>query len=143
MPRGFRYLEHTSDVYIEAYGDTYEEAFEEAGKAVFNIMTNIRDVEPKDEFLINAQGIDMHALLYDWIENLLMIHDIYGYFLSKFKVLKIKKNSAGYTLCAIVWGESANPEKHQFLTYVKSPTYALMEIFEEEKLKKLRFIVDI
>ncbi|MFX1451731.1 MAG: archease, partial [Promethearchaeota archaeon] len=39
----FKFLEHISDVYIEVQANNLSEAFEEAGKAVFAIMTNLKE----------------------------------------------------------------------------------------------------
>ena len=141
--RGFKYLEHTADVYVEAWGKSLEEAFEEAAKAMYNVFTELSMVKPKDMFLINAKGFDLESLLYDWLERLLEIHDVYGYFLSRFKILKINSRGEEFTLCGVAWGEPATPSKHEFLTYVKSPTYSLMEIHKSAKKVILRFVLDI
>ncbi len=143
MERGFRYLEHTADVYVEAWGPGLSEAFEEAAKAMYNVMTDLSRVEARDEFLVEASGFDKESLLYDWLERLLEIHDVHGYFLCRFRVLEIGKGPDGLRLCGVAWGEQADPVRHEFLTYVKSPTYSLMEIVEGDGRVTLRFVLDI
>jgi len=70
---GRRFLEHMSDVYVEAYGPTMEDAFREAGLALFDVISDTKDVNPKLEREVCAEGFDMHSLLYNWLEQLLLL----------------------------------------------------------------------
>ena len=45
----YEYFEATADIGFKAYGKTLNEAFENAGTAMFNIITDTEDVEPKNE----------------------------------------------------------------------------------------------
>ncbi|HIE14021.1 TPA: archease, partial [Candidatus Bathyarchaeota archaeon] len=40
MERKFELLEHRADAYIASYGRTLQEAFENAGLALFEVMTD-------------------------------------------------------------------------------------------------------
>ena len=44
---GFRFLEHVSDVLIEAWGETLEEAFKQAAKAFFETMVEVDKIEKR------------------------------------------------------------------------------------------------
>jgi len=46
---GFRFLEHTADVYVAAYGETLAEAFENAALAMFETMTDTENVKPQEK----------------------------------------------------------------------------------------------
>ena len=72
MKKRFRFLEHTADAYVEAYGIRLEEAFENAALAMTDVMTEVERVEAKNEesFMVEAQ--DEYALLYSWLEELLL-----------------------------------------------------------------------
>jgi SHS2 domain-containing protein len=41
MKKRFRFLEHTADVLVEAYGVNLEEAFENAAAAMTDVMTEL------------------------------------------------------------------------------------------------------
>ena len=41
MKKRFRFLEHTADAYVEAYGSSLEEAFENAALASTEVMTEV------------------------------------------------------------------------------------------------------
>ena len=64
MKNRFRFLEHTADAYVEAYGTTLEEAFENAALAMTDVMTELEKVEAKNEENLKVEVQDEHALLY-------------------------------------------------------------------------------
>ncbi len=139
----FRFLEHTADVLIEAYGSTLEEAFENAAIAVFEVITDTSKVEPREERWVSTEGTDLENLLYRWIEELLILHDTEGLVVSRAKVLSIKEASDGYMLEARVWGEPFDESRHEHRTIVKAMTYAQLSIRKEGDRWVVRFVVDI
>jgi len=138
----FEYLDHTADVYIKAYGKSIDEAFENAAKAMFNVMTDIDKITPNIVREVNIKEEDLEALLYSWLENLLILFDSEGLVFSKFKV-KIEKRNDHYLLKGRAWGERFDPKKHPSKTEVKAVTYSLMEIHEEEGNSYVKFVLDI
>jgi len=72
----YKFLEHTADVYIASYGTSIEEAFENAALAFFEVMTDTDKVDPYLEEIVEIEEDDMKALLYSWIEDLLLKFDI-------------------------------------------------------------------
>lgn len=140
--RGRRFLDHMSDVYIEAYGKTLEEAFEEAGLALFDVISDTKLVKPEISFEVEVDGFDKESLLYNWIERLLLLFELENFLASRINVECIEKVEDGYRLRAKVHGEIFDPSKHKHGIGVKSMTYALMEIVEND-VKKVRFVLDI
>jgi len=141
--RGFEFLEHTADIYIAAYGHDMAEAFENAAIAMFETMTDVDTVKPLIEETVEVQGEDKQALLYSWLEELLIRCDINGRLYSKFNVKEIKETSDGYRLKAKIYGEQFDPAKHKQKVGVKAVTYHRMEIEENPKGVTLKFILDI
>jgi len=139
---GFRFLEHISDVYVEAVGTTLEEAFSQAACAVFETMTDLATIEPKEKRPVKLKTEDLEALLFEWINYFLYYFDVERLLFSKFDI-KIRKVKKGYELTGNCWGEEFNSEKHPAKTEVKAPTYSLMEIIQEPSKVTLRFVVDI
>ncbi|HEX2231434.1 MAG TPA: archease, partial [Nitrososphaeraceae archaeon] len=68
----FRYLDHMTDVIIEAYGSSLEEAFENSAKGLVNTMFHIKEITPDKEYEIIAKGHDIESLLYDWLEKVML-----------------------------------------------------------------------
>jgi SHS2 domain-containing protein len=139
----FKFLEHTADLYIAAYGKSLEEAFENAAYATFEGMTDLDRVQPKLEDTVEVEGYDEQALLYNWLEALLVKFDITSSLYSRFKIATIEKTPAGFKLKANIWGEPFNPKKHLSKVGIKAVTYHQMEIVKEPGFFTVKFILDV
>jgi len=139
----FEFLEHTADVYIVAYGKTLEEAFENAAVAFFEVMTDTSKIAHTVEDTVEAEATDEQALLYTWLENLLINFETKGNLYSKFKISKIEQARDGFKLKAKIWGEPYNPEKHPQKVGIKAVTYHRMEIDKKPGKVTVKFILDI
>lgn len=143
MKKGFRFLEHTADAFIEAYGANIEEAFENAGAAMTDVMTELEKVEPKNEKKFVIKGKDEPALLYSWLEELLLEFELKGKLYSRFNISKIEKINDCFRLDARAWGEDYDSIKHPSKVGIKAATYHQMKIIKEPQSVTVRFILDI
>ncbi|AEH24064.1 archease [Pyrococcus yayanosii] len=125
--RTWEHYEHTADIGIRGYGDTLEEAFEAVALALFDVMVDVRKVESKEVREVEVEGEDLEALLYSFLEELLVLHDMEGLVFGDFRV-KIEKTENGYKLMAEAYGELLDPEKHEPKEEVKAITYHDMKI---------------
>ncbi len=132
-----------ADVYIAAYGETLEEAFENAALATFETMTQTNRIMPKHKETVELEGYDEKALLYNWLETLLIKFDTTQALYNKFKIETIKKTSKGYKLKAIIQGEKFDPKKHPQKVGVKAITYHQMQIIKTPRKTTVKFILDI
>lgn len=139
----FVFLEHISDAYVAAYGRSLEEAFENAALAMFEVMTDTSKVRPKHKFEVEARGFDLYSLLYDWLENLLIVYNIHNVLLSKFKLYKIRKVNEEYIAKGEAYGEPFDPLRHEQRTEVKAVTYSLMEISKKNREYEVKVVFDI
>lgn len=141
--KGFKFLEHTADAYIAAHGKDLAEAFENAALAMFDVMTEVEKVSPKVEDKIAAGGKDECALLYNWLEALLVKSEVNRMLYSRFKISSIGRTSSGLRVRAKIWGEKFDVNKHLQKVGVKAVTYHRMEIIKAKGKVTLRFILDI
>jgi SHS2 domain-containing protein len=141
--RSFEFLEHMADAYIAAYGKDLADAFESAALAMFDVMTEVEKVRAEVEDYVEVEAEDEYALLYSWLEDLLVKSDINKMLYSKFKILNLEKISDGFRLKAKIWGEKFNPERHPQKVGVKAVTYHRMEILKKPASVTVRFILDI
>lgn len=139
----FEFLEHTADAYIVAYGTTLEEAFENAALATFEVMTDTSKIAQTIEDSVEVEAHDEQALLYTWLEQLLINFETKGNLYSDFKISKIEKTPEGFKLKAKIRGEPYNPAKHPQKVGVKAVTYHLMEINRKPNNASVKFILDI
>jgi SHS2 domain-containing protein len=139
----FEFLEHTADVYIAAYGKTLIEAFENAALAMFEVITDTSKVNRIEEDAVNVEAEDEYALLYSWLEALLVKSEMENKLFSKFSIFEFEENAEGFRIKADVWGEKFNPERHVQKVAVKAVTYHRMEIIQEIEKVTVEFILDI
>jgi SHS2 domain-containing protein len=110
---------------------------------MFEVMTDTRKISPTEEETVEVEAEDEYALLYSWLEALLVKFEVTGMAYSKFKVSNLEETPDGFKLKAIVSGEKFNPEKHPQKVGVKAVTYHRMEIIKEFDKVTLEFILDI
>lgn len=139
----FDFLEHTADVYIRAHGKTVEEAYENAALAMFETMTDTDKIAQIHHEIIEVEAEDQYALLYNWLEALLVKFETEGMLYSKFQILSWKETAEIFKLKAKVWGEKFNPQKHPQKVAVKAVTYHRMVVIREMDRAILEFILDI
>ena len=129
-----------TDAFIEVTGNTLEEAFENAGISVVDTMIDINSVEEKTQKKIEITAKDLNNLLYNWLEEIIILTITDGFAAKRFSI-KLTKND-GYSLVANINGEEIDFKKHHFKLEIKSPTFHLMEI-KEEKPVTMRFLLDL
>jgi SHS2 domain-containing protein len=139
----FERLEHTADAYLAAYGKDLAEAFENAAAGMFNVMTEIEKIRPQIEDEVEVRGDDEYALLYNWLEVLLLRFDLKGMLYSRFRVVQLSQDSNGFVLRAELCGERFNPKRHLQKVGIKAVTYHHMEVIAAPGKVTLKFILDI
>ena len=139
----FEFLEHTADVYVRAHGRNMEEAYENAALSMFETMTDTTKIAPAKEETIEVEAEDQYALLYSWLEALLVKFEIENMLYSKFQITSWKETADTFKIKAKIWGEKYDPKKHPQKVGVKAITYHLMVIIREPDRVILEFILDI
>ncbi len=139
----FEFLEHTADVYIRAYGVSMEEAYQNAALAMFETMTDSSKIAQTTEGTLEVEAEDQYALLYNWLEALLIKFETEGMLYSKFEITDWKETAETFKFKAKVWGEKFDPQKHPQKVGVKAVTYHLMVVIREPQRVILEFILDI
>ena len=142
MSGGFRYLEHVTDAYIEAYGDSMEEAFSYAAKGTVNVMFEIKDIQGTSKVDFRIEGVDYYELLFNWLERVHLLITIDNQVISNFE-LKISKLDSKFQLTG--WGmvETIDIKKHGYKIEIKGVTYHEMEILQQGNQYKVKFILDL
>ena len=134
----FEYFEVTADIGFKAYGKNLKEAFENAGLAIFNIISDTNNIEPAKEISFEVTSEDNVSMLYDYLEELLFYHEVEFMLFSEFDV-EILDN---YSLRATIKGEEINWEKHERKSEIKAITFHKMEVLDSTPAK-LQAIVDL
>ena len=134
----FEYFDVTADIGFKSYGKDLNEAFENASLAIFNIISDTSDIDAKIEKSIEITSEDEVSLLYDYLEELLFLHEVEFMLFSQFDV-NIDDN---LHLKATIKGEEINWDKHERKTEIKAITFHKMQV-EKSNTVKLHAIVDL
>lgn len=139
----FEFLEHTADVYIRAHGRTMEAAYENAALAMFEVMTDTDKAAQTQEETVEVEAEDQYALLYNWLEALLVKFETENILYSKFQITNWEETTENFKIKAKIWGEKFDAQKHPQKVAVKAVTYHRMVIIKERDRVILEFILDI
>lgn len=137
---GFELLDHTSEVGFRAEGQTLEEAFENAGTALFEIMTDTEEIETTHSVELSVESKDLEALLYDFIDDLIYRTEAEKMFLAAFD-LSIEPMNRGYRLDGTGRGEPISMDMRR--QEVKAPTYSDIRIEETDDGWVIEMFVDV
>ena len=72
MEEKFKYLDHMTDLIVEAYGHSIQELLENSALGLINAMFDTSKIELNHTIQICAQGHDFKSLLYDWLEKIIL-----------------------------------------------------------------------
>jgi len=136
----YRTLEHATDAVIEVTADTLEDAFKIAGISVIETILDISKVTENDKKSIQVKGKDLKYLLYNWLEEIIILTITDG-FAGKRITIDISKDEE-YKIDAEVFGETIDLKKHEFKVEIKSPTFHEMEIKQKDKIT-MRYLLDL
>ena len=140
---GYRFLEHTTDALVEAWGPTLERAFASAAKGLFETMINTKKVDLKTDEQVSSSGHDELELLYNWLEELLLRFEIRTMVYSQFEIEPISRFYDTLKLRAIARGERYDGAKHEAKTEIKAVTYHLMKVERDPDQVRVRFLLDL
>ncbi len=138
----FKYLEHTADLKIQASGKTLKIAFSNAASAMFNAMVKLEDIRAVKKETIEIHSESIESLFFDWMSNLIALHDSKNMLFSKFIIKSLKRDN-GWYLKADVFGELFNEKYHSPETLVKAMTYNELKIEKKGKYRIITFLLDI
>ena len=135
----FEILDHTADIGIIVYGENLKALFENAGKAFFHLITDLRKVRRRIERKIIIEGESLDRLMVDWLSELLYLHDVENLLFKEFKVESVGEDG----LKAIAKGEPFQEGVHVIKTEVKAVTYHRIEVRQEKGRWRAQVIFDL
>jgi SHS2 domain-containing protein len=118
MSAGYELVDHTADIGVHAWGSTPEQVFEEAGRALFSLVCDPREVDERETVEISLEAEGMDLLLAAWLNELLYVFEARKLVLSQFEVREVDERS----LRASVTGEPLDLRRHVLCGGVKAAT---------------------
>ena len=119
MEEKFKYLDHMTDLIVEAYGHTLQELLENSALGLINAMFDMSNVELNNTIKIIAHGHDFKSLLYDWIEKIILSIYIDRMIVTKFDSFSFSK---------IILRNNNNNNNNKFINNKETNTTNLPEM---------------
>lgn len=136
--KSYEYFDVTADIGFKAYGENINEAFENAGVAMFNVITDTSNVNPTKEISFEITSEDHVSLLYDYLEELLFHHEVDFMLFCEFHV----EIDDDFHLKATAKGEDIDWDRHERKTEIKAITFHKMAVRLDAPVE-VRAIVDL
>ena len=140
---GYEYLPHTADAKFRAYGITIEKAFENAARAMFNVMIDTQPISNKISESIEITSADLDGLLVDWLSELLYLFEVDAVVFADFSISSLHIGKDECSLSATAYGEPIDLARHRFDTEIKAVTYNGLTIEESSEGWEVQVVVDI
>ncbi len=135
----YEFFDHTADVGLRVYGQSLPALFENAGFALFEVLTDTARVMPRQTESFSLQRDTTEELLVEWLGGLLYRFDTSGLLFSRFRVHALH----GPSLSASAGGEPFEPAAHELRTAVKAVTYHGLAITRRGDLWQATVILDV
>ena len=135
----YKLIDHTADLGIEIFGSNLKNLFENAGYAMFDIITDTDRLTALSETNLNIIGEDWPDLMVNWLRELLYLWTGKGLLVKIADIVSISE----YTLFANVKYEPYVPERHLIKSELKAVTYHQIEVEGKNSEWKARIIFDV
>ncbi|MFM8659725.1 MAG: archease [Candidatus Nitrosotenuis sp.] len=136
----YKNLEHATDAIFEVNASNLEEALVVAAKSVTETILDTNTIEETQERTLAVTGKDLRYLLYNWLEEMIILTITDG-FAAKTISVKVEKNTE-YKITANLRGEKTDIKKHHFKVEIKAPTFHDMEIRQNGTVY-MRYLLDL
>ena len=134
----FKFFKHTADIKFKAFGKTINEVFENSALALFRVLYD-GTVKEERIYKIKAKGNDLESLMYNFLEEFLILFDSRNFLPCKIKNFKL--NEKKLKIVAEVSGDDiANYRAH---VHVKAITYSEMFVKKLKNRWVSQVIVDV
>jgi protein archease len=136
---GWEQFDTEADVGVRAWGPTRAEAFAQAALGVFALIVSPDDVEEREHREVRAQASFPEALLVNWINECLYVHEIEGFVVRRVAVL----GASDTVVHGVLHGEEFDTRRHRPGTVVKAATLHRTSVVERDGHHQVSVIVDV
>jgi SHS2 domain-containing protein len=136
---GYEYFDVAADVGVRAWGADLGSCLRQCALGVFNLIVPTEAVQAMESREVAARGASVEALLVNWLNECLYVHDIEGFVVRDVTVPAV----AATGVHGILHGQPVDPARHPRGTVVKAATFHGLEVLETPGRVSARVILDI
>jgi len=140
-PQGYEYFEHTADVGAVVRGVTLPRLFENASKAMFDLICNRRAVRPRRTVRIAVRGSSLEDILVRWMSELLFRLETEDMLFTSFAVERVDRTLLRARGTAR--GETIDRARHALGREIKAVTYHQIRLVRGRSAGRVRIVFDI
>ena len=135
----YEILDHTADVCIRVFGKSLDELFENAARAMMELITDREKINPSQEIEIEVRGETKEELLVHWLQEILFLHEVKKMVFKDFRLNLISETHAkGKAI-----GEKIDIDKHELSFDIKAVTYHNLKIEPINDKLKVDIVFDV
>jgi SHS2 domain-containing protein len=141
VPAGYEFFEHTADVGAVVRGATLPRLFENAARALFDLLCDRRTVRPRRTVRIVVQGSSLEDLLVRWLSELLYRLETEDLVFSSFAVERVDRlrlRARGRAR-----GETIDRARHRLRREIKAVTYHQIRLVRGRSAWRVRIVFDV
>lgn len=141
MPAGYEFFEHTADVGAVVRGATLPRLFENAARALFDLLCDRRTVRPRRIVRIVVQGSSLEDLLVRWLSELLYRLETEDLVFSSFAVERVDR--LRFRARGRARGETIDRARHRLRREIKAVTYHQIRLVRGRSAWRVRLVFDV
>ena len=135
----YEIINHTADVCLRVYGKSLDELFENAARAMMELITDREKINPSQEIEIEVRGETKEELLVHWLQEILFLHEVKKMVFKDFRLNLISETHAkGKAI-----GEKIDINKHELSFDIKAVTYHNLKIEPINDKLKVDIVFDV
>jgi SHS2 domain-containing protein len=136
---GWEHFEVEADVGVRAWGPTQADAFAQIALGTLALIVPPEDVVEREHREVRAQGDSREALLVNWVNECLYVHEIEGFVVHRIEVEALDEE----LVHGVLHGEELDRSRHRLGTVVKAATSHGVAIEARGQAWQARLVIDV
>ena len=139
--RGYEFFEHTADVGAIVRGATLPRLFENASRAMFDLICDRRTVRPRRAVRIVVQGASLEDLLVRFLSELLFQGEARSLLFTSCELARVDRTLLRAR--GVARGEPIDRTRHRVIREIKAVTYHQIRLVRGRSAWRVRIVFDV
>jgi SHS2 domain-containing protein len=142
----FEYFEVEADIGVLGRGPDLAAAFVQTALGALTLVVDPATVEAREVREVRAHGDSPEALLVNWINECLYVHEIEAFAVHRIELVTFEPDAGGSEPCrlhSLLHGEEIDRLRHRLGTVVKAATFHQVSVVSSPKGASGRIVLDV